>query len=142
AAPWGLAVLPSGYALVAERDSGRIERLDGKGGVHTIGTVPGVVHAGEGGLLGLAVAPDFRDHRYVYAYFTAALDNRIVRMTYRAKGVLGKPEVLLKGIPKGFVHNGGRLAFGPDGMLYAGTGETGVRGSRSGARRWAGRSFG
>jgi glucose/arabinose dehydrogenase len=128
AAPWGVAVLPSGAALVAERNTGRIKRVNGKGGVSTAGRVPGVLAMGEGGLMGLAVASDFAEKRHVYAYFTGVLDNRIVRMTYGTDGKLGKPTVVLKGIPKGFVHNGGRLAFGPDGMLYAGTGETGVDG--------------
>lgn len=126
-APWGLAFLPAGGALIAERDSGEVARLDGKGKAHVVDRVPGVVHAGEGGLLGIAVARDFRTTRWVYAYFTSAIDNRIVRMKFR-HGDLGRPHVVLKGIPKGFIHNGGRLAFGPDGMLYAGTGETGNTG--------------
>jgi glucose/arabinose dehydrogenase len=123
-APWGLAFLPGGGALVAERDSGNVVRLNGKGKTHVVDRVPGVVHVGEGGLLGIAIAKDFRSTRWVYAYFTSATDNRIVRMKFR-NGDLGRPHVVLKGIPKGVYHNGGRLVFGPDGMLYAGTGETG-----------------
>ncbi|MBA3745151.1 PQQ-dependent sugar dehydrogenase [Sporichthya sp.] len=126
-APWGMAFLPGGGALVAERDSGNVRRLDGKGKAHVVDRVPGVVHAGEGGLLGLAIASDFRKTRWVYAYFTSATDNRIVRMRFE-NGDLGRPRVVLSGIPKGFIHNGGRLVFGPDGMLYAGTGETGNTG--------------
>jgi glucose/arabinose dehydrogenase len=126
-APWGLAFLPDGSALVSERDSARVKRLDGRGGVRTVGTVPGVRHTSEGGLLGIAVAADFAAHREVYAYLTAAKDNRIVRMTY-TNGRLGGPKVVLAGIPAGAIHNGGRIVFGPDGMLYAGTGETGDRG--------------
>ena len=123
-APWGMAFLPAGGALVAERDTGRIRRLDGKGKAHVVDRVPGVVAAGEGGLLGIAIASDFRQTRWVYAYFTSVTDNRIVRMRFK-NGDLGRPDVVLKGIPKGFTHNGGRIAFGPDGMLYAGTGEAG-----------------
>lgn len=126
-APWGLAFLPDGSALVSERDSSLIKHLDGHGGVTTVGTVPGVLHTSEGGLLGIAVAPDFAAHRWLYAYLTAAKDNRIVRMTYK-NGRLGNPKVILAGIPSGSIHNGGRIVFGPDGMLYAGTGETGDRG--------------
>ncbi len=131
-APWDLAFLPDGSAFVSERDSAKIKLLDGAGGVASVGTVPGVTHGGEGGLLGIAVAPDFDAKPYLYAYFTAEKDNRIVRMAYKARtdakpGTLGKPKVLLGGIPGGFTHNGGRIAFGPDGMLYAGTGETGVK---------------
>jgi glucose/arabinose dehydrogenase len=78
--------------------------------------------AGEGGLLGLAVSPSYDEDGWVYAYLTAADDNRIVRFR------LGRaPEPVLIGIPKGSIHNGGRLAFGPDGNLYAGTGDTGDR---------------
>jgi glucose/arabinose dehydrogenase len=126
-APWGLAFLPDGSALVSERDSSLIKRLDGAGGVTTVGTVPGVDHTSEGGLLGIAVAADFAARPDVYAYLTAEKDNRIVRMAYK-DGTLAAPEVVLAGIPKGSIHNGGRLAFGPDGMLYAGTGEVGERG--------------
>jgi glucose/arabinose dehydrogenase len=68
----------------------------------------------------------------VYAYFTTASDNRIARMIYDEKrpagNQLGAPDTLFKGIPKGQIHNGGRIAFGPDKMLYAGTGETGDSG--------------
>ncbi|GAA0605642.1 PQQ-dependent sugar dehydrogenase [Sporichthya brevicatena] len=125
-APWGMAFISTTRALVAERNSGRIKRLDGKGHATSIGRVKGVVAAGEGGLLGLAVPKDFRTSRWVYAYYTSASDNRIVRLKF-AKGKLGKAHVVLKGIPKGFIHNGGRIVFGPDGMLYAGTGEAGNR---------------
>ncbi|MFF6837195.1 PQQ-dependent sugar dehydrogenase [Streptomyces tanashiensis] len=124
--PWGLAELPGGDLLVSSRDERTITRVDGRTGAKTpLGEVPGVVPGGEGGLLGLAV----RDG-WVYAYLTAASDNRIVRMRYGGGegDRLGPPEPVLTGIPKGFVHNGGRIAFGPDGMLYAGTGETGRTG--------------
>ncbi|MFI9117996.1 PQQ-dependent sugar dehydrogenase [Streptomyces bikiniensis] len=126
ASPWGLAELPGGDLLVSSRDERTVTRVDGRTGAKTpLGEVPGVVPAGEGGLLGLAV----RDG-WVYAYLTASSDNRIVRMRYGggAGDRLGPPEPVLTGIPKGFTHNGGRIAFGPDGMLYAGTGETGDTG--------------
>ncbi|WP_369358878.1 sorbosone dehydrogenase family protein [Streptomyces sp. cg2] len=128
--PWGVAVLPGGDLLVGERDSGRIVRVAAHGGKVTgLGSVPGVAPEGEGGLLGLAVSASFGTDHEVYAYFTTASDNRIARMIYderRAPGnQLGAPNTIFKGIPRGRVHNGGRLAFGPDRMLYAGTGETG-----------------
>ncbi len=129
AVPWGLAFLPGGDALVSGRDSTLIQRVTADGEITEVGEVPGVAPGGEGGLLGLAVSPDFAADRYVYAYFTSDQgDNRIVRMTYREGNGLGDPEVLVDGIPAGGIHNGGRLAFGPDGMLYAGTGESGDTG--------------
>ena len=88
--------------------------------------VPGVQASGEGGLLGLATSPSFRTDRFVYAYFTGGSDNRVVRMTFDGNG-FGEPEPILTGIPKGGIHNGGRMVFGPDGMLYIGTGEAGDR---------------
>ncbi|WP_338673111.1 PQQ-dependent sugar dehydrogenase [Streptomyces sp. SCSIO 30461] len=131
--PWGLAALPDGDLLVSSRDEGTITRIDAANGRQTeIGSVPGVAPGGEGGLLGLAVSPSFASDRLVYAYFTTESDNRIARMLYDEKKPagqqLGAPDTVLRGIPKGTVHNGGRIAFGPDRMLYAGTGETGDTG--------------
>ena len=122
--PWGLAFLPDGSALVAERARARIVRVTPGGQVSIVGQVPGVDPIGEGGLLGLALAPNFETSHWLYAYFTAASDNRIVRMRYQ-NGRLGAPDPILTGIPKGSNHNGGRIKFGPDGMLYATAGEAG-----------------
>jgi glucose/arabinose dehydrogenase len=124
-APWGLAFLPDGGALVSERDSGRVLQVQPGGQAREVGTVPGVDAEGEGGLLGLAVSPEFERDQLVYAYLTAQGDNRIVR--FRPGG--GQVEVLLEGIPKAGIHNGGRIAFGPDGMLYAGTGDAAEEGN-------------
>jgi glucose/arabinose dehydrogenase len=122
-APWGLAFLPDGGALVSERDSGRILRVGPGAEPRAVATVPGVAPGGEGGLLGLAVSPEFARDQLVYAYFSADGDNRIVR--FRLGG--GPVEVLLAGIPRAGIHNGGRIAFGPDGLLYAGTGDAAER---------------
>jgi glucose/arabinose dehydrogenase len=127
--PWGIAFLPNGNALVSSRDQARIYRVKPTGRQHRIGTVPGVVSngasGGEAGLLGLAVSPHFSTNRWLYAYMSTASDNRVVRMRYR-HGSLGRVHVLLRGIPHGLHHNGGRIAFGPDGRLYVTTGEGGV----------------
>ncbi|HEY2832917.1 MAG TPA: PQQ-dependent sugar dehydrogenase [Sporichthyaceae bacterium] len=122
ASPWGLAFLPDGSALVSQRDDGTVWHLDARGVRTEVGVVPDVVHDTEGGLLGIAVAPDFDTTHFLYAYETTAEDNRIVRMTYRSAG-LGAPTVLLSGLAKAEFHDGGRIAFGPDGMLYAGVGD-------------------
>ncbi|MFI6807082.1 PQQ-dependent sugar dehydrogenase [Streptomyces luteogriseus] len=131
--PWGLAPLPGGGLLVSSRDDATIVRVDEKTGKKTeLGEVPGVSAAGEGGLLGIALSPDYASDHMVYAYFTSASDNRIVRMIYDgqkpAGEQLGAPDTVYKGIPKGFIHNGGRIGFGPDKMLYVGTGESGDTG--------------
>ena len=121
-APWAIAFLPGGDALVTERDSGRLLRVTQHGQVSVAGTVPGVEPYGEGGLLGVAVSPSFDRDRLVYLYLSTHSDNRIVRLRYSGSH-LGAPQPVLTGIPRGAIHNGGRLAFGPDGMLWAATGE-------------------
>jgi glucose/arabinose dehydrogenase len=127
-APWGIAFLPGGDALVAERDSGRIVRIPrGGGSPKAVMTIPGVVHSsgGEQGLLGLAVSPRYDVDRYVYAYYTTRSDNRIVRFKL---GATRSIRPILTGLRAGIIHNGGRIAFGPDRKLYAGVGETGQGG--------------
>ncbi|MBT2531701.1 PQQ-dependent sugar dehydrogenase [Arthrobacter sp. ISL-48] len=125
--PWAGVFLPDGTAIISERGSARLKTVrDGKPA--TIGQVPGVVPAGEGGLLGLALSPDFASDKYLYLYFTAAQDNRIarVKLQEKAEGSLsfGDPDVIFTGIPKASTHNGGRIRFGPDGFLYVGTGDS------------------
>jgi glucose/arabinose dehydrogenase len=123
--PWGIAFLPNGDALVSERTTGRILRIPKGGGrPRTAMRVPGVdTGAGEGGLLGLAVSPTYSQDHLVYAYFTSSSDNRIVRFRLG-----GQPQAILTGLARGGIHDGGRIAFGPDGKLYAGVGETGQGG--------------
>ncbi|MGH3372348.1 MAG: PQQ-dependent sugar dehydrogenase, partial [Nocardioidaceae bacterium] len=93
--------------------------------VRLVGRLDAARPQGEAGLLGLAVSPTYSEDSLVYAYLSTDSDNRVVRMEYDGRR-LGEPEVVLDGIPNGFIHDGGRLAFGQDGMLYVSTGETGV----------------
>ncbi len=128
--PWGIAFLPDGSALVTERDSGRVLRVTPreKGGaessVREVGRVDEASPQGEAGLLGVAVSPSFARDRRVFLYATTDSDNRVLRTTLE-DGRLGSMQPVLTGIPNAFVHDGGRMAFGPDGMLYVSTGEAG-----------------
>jgi glucose/arabinose dehydrogenase len=120
--PWGLDFLPGGDALVTERDTGRILRVTPQGHVTPVGEIPEAEGGGEGGLLGIAVSPTFDSDSLIYVYFSTATENRIERMTYDGIA-LGAREPLVTGIPSAVYHDGGVLQFGPDGMLYAGTGD-------------------
>lgn len=127
--PWGLAFLPDGTALVTLRDQGEVlhvmPRSQGPTPV-SVGHVPGVEPGGEGGLLGIAVSPTFTSDRAVFVYLTSRDDNRVIRMTFDGSTLRPGP-VIVKGITKAGIHNGGRLTFGPDGYLYISTGDAGKR---------------
>jgi len=123
--PWGIAFLPDGTAVITERDSGVIHLLDQDGTLFEAGSVDGTQAGGEGGLLGVAVSPTYDEDRELFLYVTTSTDNRIVRTTLGDDSKLGEQTVILDGIPQGFIHDGGRMAFGPDGYLYASTGESG-----------------
>jgi quinoprotein glucose dehydrogenase len=125
--PWSLVFLPGGRALVSER-RGRILLIeDGELSEKPYAVLEEAVHIGEGGLMGLALHPQFPDEPYVYAMHTysrgSGLGNRVVRLKHNGDtGAFDR--VIVDDIPGGTNHNGGRVAFGPDGMLYITTGET------------------
>ena len=124
-APWGLTFLPDGSALVSERISGRIVRVTADGGQpRTVGVVPGVAVSSEGGLLGIVASPDFATDRTVFASVSGPQENRVVALTIaQDHGSLALDRVVLDGITTADRHHGGRLAIGPDGHLWVGTGD-------------------
>lgn len=126
--PWAMAMLPDASVIVTERDTAEVKRIvDGE--VEVIGVVEDAVAAGgEGGLLGVAVPPDFTEDPRLYLYYTSPEDNRVVTMAYDQDG-LGNMEEVLTGIPKANIHNGGRIKFGPDGYLYIATGDAANEGN-------------
>jgi glucose/arabinose dehydrogenase len=124
--PWGLTTLPDGSILYNRRDAHDIIKLNPVNGARTtVGAVPDVQSTdGEGGLTGLAVAPTFATDHWLYLMHTSPTDNRIVRIQLVGDKLQPNTEqVLLKGILRNKFHDGGRLRFGPDGKLYAATGD-------------------
>lgn len=125
--PWGIGFLPDGNILVTER-TGQV-RLVQNGQVRSqpVATI-NVTARGEGGLLGLAMHPDFVSNRFFYIYYTADTNtssvNRVERWRLSADGLsASRDRIIVDNIPVSQFHNGGRLRFGPDGMLYIGTGD-------------------
>lgn len=148
--PWGLAFLPDGSALVTERKTATIVRVGlprTAAGltVTPVATVAGVNTTGDGGLLGIAVSPKVATNRTVFVYYSTATDNRVATFQLptavlsappsegasaapssapsSAPGPTVTPRPIVTGIPHGASDNGGWLGFGPDGLLYASTGD-------------------
>ena len=130
AAPWSVAYLPDGSALVSERDDAIVVHLSPSASgwdSADVGRVDGVLAEGEGGLLGLATAPANEVDGSavpVFVYWSTSQDNRVGVATWNGSE-LSQPQVILAGIPHAGIHNGGRIVIGPDGMLYIGTGDAG-----------------
>ncbi|MCS7251978.1 MAG: PQQ-dependent sugar dehydrogenase [Thermoflexus sp.] len=127
--PWALAFAPDGRIFVTERP-GRIQVIEnGQLRPEPVAVLP-VAATGEGGLMGLALDPNFAQNGQLYVMYTyrsgGALRNRISRLTLRGN-TAGDEVVLVDNIPGANIHNGGRLAFGPDGKLYATTGDAAQR---------------
>lgn len=124
--PWALAHAPDGRILLTDRP-GRVRVIEGgKLKNEPLFTLP-VAHEGEGGLLGIALDPEFERNKFIYLYYTyrsGGLANRVIRV--REDRPIQTAQVLVDRIPGGTVHDGGRIRFGPDGKLYIGTGDAGA----------------
>lgn len=125
---WALVFLPDGRILFAERP-GRVRIIDAKRilSSNPAAVINDVKHAGEGGLLGITIHPDFSANRFVYLYYTYSningnALNRVARFEFRSEK-LQNQKIIVDNIPGASNHNGGRIKFGPDGFLYIATGD-------------------
>lgn len=120
--PWALDFLPDNSMIFTQR-GGEVSILN-NGTIKSIGSI-NTNQIGESGLLGIAVDPQFNQNKYVYLYYTAQNGNRISRFILNEK--LDNETILVDNIPSAQIHDGGRLKFGPDGMLYATCGDSNNR---------------
>ncbi len=116
---WAIDFLPDGTGVFTQKDAKTISTIDKAGKVTKVQTISGVSVTKEAGLLGIAVSPKYAVDKTVFIYYTTSSDNRIAKLK------LGEtPTPIVTGIPRGSqFHHGGRIRFGPDGFLYAGTGD-------------------
>ncbi|WP_236702382.1 MULTISPECIES: PQQ-dependent sugar dehydrogenase [Bacillaceae] len=127
--PWTIVKDESRF-FIPKRE-GTIYRIDENEEIteETVQLNEEVIQEAESGLLGMVLDPDFTSNGYAYAYHSyegagTAIENRIVRLEWNeAEDEWTENAVLLDGIPGAPTHNGGRLAIGPDGYLYATTGD-------------------
>jgi aldose sugar dehydrogenase len=125
--PWSIAFLPEGDMLVTEREGRvRVVKMDGTVGPTIIS--PAVTTTAESGLLGLALHPQFAENGFFYIYFTSTTDagdeNQVERWVLSPDRIVASfDRIIIKGIAAAQFHDGGRIRFGPDGMLYIGTGD-------------------
>lgn len=124
--PWAIAFLPDNSMLVTIR-SGQVIQVESNGTVTPITTLSEVKEIGEGGLLGIALHPQFATNHFVYLYYTFEgngnnTKNKVVRYTFE-NNLLREDKTIIDNIPGAIFHNGGRIKFGPDNNLYITTGD-------------------
>jgi len=124
--PWDIAFLPDGDLLVTERP-GNLLRINPTSGEKISIAVPGVKHSSEGGLLGLALHPQFSQNSFIYVYYgvlaqNGETKNQVVRYDFKNNS-LQNAKSIIENIPGAIYHDGGRIQFGADGLLYITTGD-------------------
>lgn len=120
--PWGVAFVDESTFLVTERTGVVRVVEDGRLRAEPVLDLD-AEDRGEGGALGLALHPDFPEVRSAYLYYTASDGNRVSRFDVAEDLTMSGEQPLLEGIPAAPIHDGGRIAFGPDGHLYVTTGD-------------------